>query len=194
MDSPSLIISICIGIGLSAATGFRVFLPPLVVGLLSRVGFIDLGESWIWLSDDASLLVLVSAALIESFAYFLPWLDNLLDVIMSPMAIVSGIVLSAAFLDGINPGFQWALSIIAGVSLSGGVQASTVFLRGLSTASTAGILNPMFSIAENSISLFLTLTALFFPLIAIVVLVLLLIVIRKIIRKLLDKKRKQVIY
>tara|TARA_B100001250_G_C19760770_1_gene772370 strand:+ start:1254 stop:1394 length:141 start_codon:yes stop_codon:yes gene_type:complete len=46
------------------------------------------------------------------------------------MAIASDIFLSAAFLDGINPGLQWALSIITGVSLSGSVQASAVFQRG----------------------------------------------------------------
>ena len=194
MDSLSLIISIFIGIGLSAATGFRVFVPPLLVGLLSRAGFIDLGESWVWMSDTLTILAFSSAALIEICAYFVPWLDNLLDVFMSPMAIISGIILSATFFDGINPGLQWALSIIAGVSLSGSVQASSVLLRGLSTAGTGGVLNPIFSIAENLISIFLTLMALFFPVIAIIFLVLLLMLNRKIIRKLLDKRRNEAIY
>ena len=41
MDGFDLITALCMGIGLSAAAGFRVFLPPFMLSILMRTSLIE---------------------------------------------------------------------------------------------------------------------------------------------------------
>ena len=54
------------GITLSAASGLRVFLPLLAVGLAGRAEWLQLEESFAWLASEPVLLVLAIAALLET--------------------------------------------------------------------------------------------------------------------------------
>ena len=51
-----LFLSICLGIGLSAACGFRVFVPLLVVSIASRGGHLHLSPGFEWMGSDAALI------------------------------------------------------------------------------------------------------------------------------------------
>ena len=44
-DSFDLLFSVALGIGLAAATGFRVFVPLLVAGLAARAGWVPLARA-----------------------------------------------------------------------------------------------------------------------------------------------------
>ncbi|NCO63637.1 MAG: DUF4126 domain-containing protein, partial [Flavobacteriia bacterium] len=45
------IISICLGIGLAASVGFRLFLPLFALSLASYFNILELNESWQWIGS-----------------------------------------------------------------------------------------------------------------------------------------------
>ena len=132
------ILAILIGLGLAASCGFRVFVPLLVVSLAARSDYLDLAEGFSWMASDAALLATLIATGIEIAAYYVPWLDNLLDTIASPAAVVSGTVLFAACVTEFDPFLKWSLALIAGGGSAAVVQGGTVLTRGASTISTGG--------------------------------------------------------
>ena len=92
MDLWNTAIALSLGLGLSAACGFRVFIPLLVMGIGARAGLIELGESWTWMSETWVIAAFATATLFEIGGYYIPWIDNLLDTITTPSAIVAGIM------------------------------------------------------------------------------------------------------
>ena len=84
------IISIFLGIGLAASVGFRVFMPLFALSLAAYFGKWDLNESWQWIGSLAAVITLGVAMLIETFAYFIPWVDNVLDSFAVPLAAIAG--------------------------------------------------------------------------------------------------------
>src|SRR5215216_6075705 len=112
MTSMESLLAIMVGIGLAASTGFRVFVPPLVLSVAANAGYIELAENFDWLGTWLALVAFAVAAAVEIVAYYVPWLDNLLDVIATPMAVIAGAVLFAASVAGFDPFLQWSLAII----------------------------------------------------------------------------------
>ena len=84
------IISICLGVGLSASVGFRVFLPLFALSLAAYFDVLQLNESWQWVGSKIALITLGVATLVEILAYFIPYVDNLLDSISIPLAALAG--------------------------------------------------------------------------------------------------------
>ena len=142
------LLSVCLGLGLAAACGFRVFVPALVLSLAARGGYVALDGSFEWIASTAALITLGVATLVEVTAYYVPWLDNLLDTLSSPAAVVAGIVVTASVVTGIDPYLKWTLAVIAGGGVAGAVQALTVGARGASSLTTAGVGNPLVTTAE----------------------------------------------
>ena len=58
-------LSVVLGIGLAAATGFRVFLPMLIMSGAAYTGHLPLGDSFAWLATPSALIMLSVAALAE---------------------------------------------------------------------------------------------------------------------------------
>ncbi len=83
MDWISLTLALCMGIALSAACGLRVFLPLLVLACASRWCNVPISAELAWLHGDAALLCLAAATVLETLAYYIPWLDNALDTIQT---------------------------------------------------------------------------------------------------------------
>ena len=148
--------SIMIGVALSATCGFRVFVPLLAVNIGTRAldangqPLIELAGGFDWLSSDIALMVFLVATLFEIGGYYIPWIDNLLDTIASPASIVAGTVITASFVDGMDPWLQWLLGVIAGGGAAGAVQATTVVARAGSTVTTGGLGNPIVASVETS--------------------------------------------
>lgn len=135
------IISILIGIGLSAASGFRVFVPLLGLSIASMTGTLELSNDFVWIGSLPALIAFSAATLVEIGAYYIPWIDNVLDTIASPLAVFSGILVSASVLTDMSPLLKWTLAIIAGGSVAGLVQHGTVAVRAASSVTTGGIGN-----------------------------------------------------
>ena len=90
------ILSAFIGVGLAAATGFRVFLPMFAVSLASYMGWIPMNESFQWLSGLPTLITTGIATVVEIFAYYIPFVDHILDTLSVPLATIAGSVMFAS--------------------------------------------------------------------------------------------------
>ncbi len=165
------ILCICLGIGLSAACGFRVFVPLLVMSAASLSGHLSLAPGFAWIGSYPALIIFSVATGLEITGYYIPWLDHLLDSLATPAAIVAGTIVTASIVTGMSPMLKWALAIIAGGGAAGLVQATTVVARGASGITTAGLANPIVSTFELICSIVTSVLAIIAPLLAIALLV-----------------------
>jgi uncharacterized membrane protein len=178
------VLSIFIGLGLSAACGFRIFVPLLIASIGSISGYLTLSPGFEWIGTYPALIAFAIATCLEIAAYFIPLIDNLLDTVATPGAIIAGIILTASFVSDVSPFLKWALAIIAGGGLAGTVQAGTVAARATSTVTTGGTANPAVSTAEVGGSIVLSVISIIFPVLAVVlVIILLYFAIRKVRRR-----------
>ena len=162
MDIIQIVLSLSLGLGLAAACGFRVFIPPLMMGVASRFDLYELEGSFTWVGETWAITVFGIATLLEVGGYFIPWIDNLLDTVATPAAIIGGIFVTSASLEGeLDPSAQWTLSVIAGGSVSGVIQLGTVATRAISTGTTGGLANPIISLLEAVASILCILISLF---------------------------------
>ena len=188
MNEFEVILALCMGIGLAAASGFRVFLPPFLLSIAVRADAVDVdltNSSLEYFDSNVAVILLGVATIAELAAYYVPWVDNLLDSIASPAAVVAGTGMTAVVLEGNTaPVIQWCLAIIAGGGVSAAVQGATVVTRGVSTAITGGVGNPVVSTGENIASLILTILAIVLaPLAAILVVILFAMIVKKTLKK-----------
>jgi len=173
-------LSVLIGVGLAAAAGFRVFVPLLGVGLAARFDLLPLAESFEWMGSTAALVTFGAATLLEVGAYYVPWIDNLLDTVATPAAIVAGVVLTAAVITDLDPMLRWTLALVAGGGTASIFQSVTAGTRGISTATTGGLANPIVSTGEAILSGVLSVLAVLVPVAAVLlVAVLLAVVLRR---------------
>ena len=142
------ILSICLGIGLSAACGFRVFVPLLVMNLASLSGHLTLAPGFAWIGSYPATVAFAVATVLEIAGYYIPWVDHLLDTIATPAAIVAGSIVTASIVTDMSPFLKWTLAVIAGGGAAGVVQGTTVVTRGASTATTGGLGNPIVATLE----------------------------------------------
>ena len=187
MNEFDIILALCMGLGLAAASGFRVFLPPFLLSIAVRADAVEVdltNTSLEYFDSNVAVILLGVATIAELAAYYVPWVDNILDSIASPAAIIAGTGMTAIVLGGTDPVIQWALAIIAGGGVTAAVQGATVVTRGVSTAITAGIGNPVVSTGENIASLFLSIMAIFLaPLAALFALILLAMIVKVMVKK-----------
>jgi hypothetical protein len=172
MSNADLILSVALGIGLAAATGFRLFLPLLVLSGAAYTGHVSLSESFAWLATPAALVMLGTAALIEIAAFYIPGVDNLLDTLATPGAVVAGTIASAAVMTDVPPMVKWTTAVIAGGGVAGITQGLTAMLRAKSTVFTGGLGNPVVATAELGGASLISLLALAAPLAALAIVVL----------------------
>ncbi len=161
-----IVVSVCLGLGLSAACGFRVFVPLLGLSAATMVGYVHPAEGWEWVGTWPALTCLATATTLEIGAYYVPWIDNALDSIATPAAVIAGTLATASVVSDMDPLWKWSLALIAGGGIAGLIQAATVTLRGTSTVTTGGLANFAVSTGELILSLITTVLALVLPIIA----------------------------
>ena len=150
MDNWEIALSVMVGVGLSAACGFRVFIPPLVLCIAGKAGHVTFGQEFVWMDSNVALAAFGLAALLEVGAYYIPWLDNALDTVAAPVAVVAGTLTSASvFGQDMSPWLKWSLAAIAGGGAAGAVQLTTTVTRGASSALTGGTANWLVSTGEG---------------------------------------------
>lgn len=164
--SMETIVSLCLGIGLAAACGFRIFVPFLVLNLASRADLVELTGSFAWMGSTPALVAFAAATVFEIGAYYIPWVDNLLDTVASPLAVVAGVLATASTITGMDPLLKWTLAVIAGGGAAGVVQAVTGVTRGASSVATGGAANFLVSTGEAVGSVMLSALSVFVPILA----------------------------
>ena len=171
---PASLISIALGVGLAAATGFRVFVPLLVAGLAAKSGYIPLTDGFQWLASTPALLTLGSAAVVEVLAYYIPGVDHALDLVAGPAAVAAGVVASAAVMADIPPAVMWPVAIIAGGGIAGLTKGSTAVIRAKSGLMTGGLANPVVSTVETAGAAGIAVAAIVVPILALIAVIALL--------------------
>ncbi len=167
------VLSIFLGVGLAAACGFRIFVPLLVMSIASLTGQLTLSSDFEWIATYPALAAFSIATIFEIAAYYIPWVDNLLDTIGVPAATVAGTIVMASAVSDMSPFLQWGLAIIVGGGVAGTVQGFTSITRIASTATTGGLGNPVVSTAEAGGSLVMSILAIALPVVAAVLVVVL---------------------
>lgn len=187
----SYVLSAFIGIGLAAATGFRVFLPMFAVSLASYFHWIPMNEHFEWLSGLPALITTGIATIAEILAYYIPFVDHLLDAISVPLATVAGSVLFASQFADLGTFPQWGLALIAGGGTAATISSGFAGIRAASTATTGGLGNSVVGTTETAGAGIMAILAMAAPVIAALFAVILIILIVVFGRKIWRKFRKK---
>ena len=144
--------NIAMGIGLSACAGFRVFIPMLAGALAAHFGIIELPGDMQWMSSWPAIIVFGTAAIAEIGAYYIPFIDNILDTIAAPLSVAAGTVLASSILpiQDLEAPMRWGIGLLAGGAAAGTIQLGTGLLRLLSSKTTVGAANAVVATTENA--------------------------------------------
>ena len=165
------IISIFLGIGLAASSGFRVFLPLFVLSLAAYFDLWTLNDQWLWLGSTGAVIAFGVAMLFEIFAYYIPWFDNLLDTLAIPLAAVAGTAVMVSTMADLDPTVTLTLAIIAGGGTASAIKGATSVTRLTSSTTTGGLANPLVSTAETGTSAVVATASVFTPVLAVVLVI-----------------------
>jgi hypothetical protein len=172
------VIAIAIGVGLAAATGFRVFLPLLIAGVAAHWGALPLADGFRWLATPEALIALATASLIETIAYYIPGVDHLLDVLAGPAALAAGVIASATVMVDMPPGLVWPVAILGGGGMAAVTKVTSAVLRAKTGIATLGIANPIVSTGETAGAIMIALAAILVPAVCLLVLIVVLVWLR----------------
>lgn len=180
--------AVALGIGLSAAAGFRVFIPLLVASVAAHFGWLPVQAGFAWLAGWPAMIAFSTAAVIEIMAYYIPFVDNLLDTITTPLAMIAGTLLMTSVLPVDHDLLKWVTGIMAGGGMAGIIQGGSVLTRLASSKFTAGTGNAVVATGEQVASLGTSVFALILPIVtALIFIVLAIVIIRRLVRKFLKR-------
>jgi hypothetical protein len=160
-----IITAVAIGIGLSASCGFRVFVPMLVASIAAKMGLFPVHEGFQWLARWPAVFCFGTATVAEILAYYIPFIDNLLDTITTPMAIGAGTLLMTSVLPIDNNMLKWITGFIVGGGAAATIQGGSVLTRLASSKLTAGTGNAVVATGEHAAAFGTSALSLFLPLI-----------------------------
>ena len=163
------LIGVLIGIGLSAASGLRVFIPLLGLSIAGYYNVVPLGENFAWLASWQAMLAFGVASILEVGAYYIPWLDHALDVVLAPAAAIAGTLMTASTLGDTSPLLKWSFALIAGGGVSSMVHFGSSALRAAVSLPTGGLGNPVVSSGEGIGAIAMTILAIFLAPVAFIV-------------------------
>ena len=170
-----IITAVAIGIGLSASCGFRVFVPMLVASIAAKLDIFPVNEGFQWIASWPAIISFGTATVAEILAYYIPFIDNLLDTITTPMAVGGGTLLLTSVLPIDNEFLKWATGFIFGGGAAATVQGGTVLTRLASSKLTAGAGNAIVATGEHAAAFGTSIMSLIIPLIIAALLILIII-------------------
>lgn len=181
------VLSIFLGIGLAASVGFRIFLPLFALSLSAYFNVWELNDNWVWIGSLPALITLGVATVVEIFAYFIPWVDNLLDTVAVPLAAIAGTAVMVSTVADLDPIVTWTLAIIAGGGTATAIKSTSATGRVASSATTGGLANPILGLVETVVAVVMTAVAIFVPILAVILVVIILFVLFRLYKKLRSK-------
>lgn len=164
MEHVDYLLAGALGLALAASSGFRVFVPLLAASLAYRTGYLTPAAGFAWLGSWPAVALLGTATVAEILGYYIPVVDNILDTITGPAAVIAGAILMTSALPDLPPLVRWGLGVVVGGGTAGIIQTGTSLLRAGSTVTTAGLGNPVLATLENVLALMGTVLALLLPL------------------------------
>lgn len=160
------VVAILIGIGLSAAVGFRLFTPLLITGIAEKADMVQLAEGFSWIGTTPALVAFLVATILEVTGSYIPFVDQILKMLATPVAIIAGVLLTASFIGYMDPLLTWSIAIIAGGSTATVSQLTATSMKGTSTIATGGLGNIFVSIAEGFVAIVMSIVSIFLPFLA----------------------------
>ena len=151
--------------GLSASAGLNAYIPLLAVSLLAKfTDLIDLQSPWDTLTSWWVIGLLVVLGSIEFFADKVPAVNHANDIIQTFVRPVAGAVVFAASANVITE-ISPVVSLVSGLLVSGGVHTvKAAAVRPAISATTGGLGNTPVSIAEDILSIVMSILAILLPL------------------------------
>lgn len=184
-----VLLSLAVGLGLAAACGFRIFVPMLAASVAAHGGHLELAGGFEWIGSTAAMIAFGTATLLEVGAYYVPWLDHLLDTVTTPAAVLAGMFASASVIVDMPPLLKWTVVLVGGGGIAGITQGATVALRAKSGLFTGGLANPGVSTVELVSSAVTAALAIVLPLVALLVVIVMVIASVRLIRRFMARRR-----
>lgn len=183
-------LAILIGVGLSISAGFRVFTPMLLASIAAKMGWLPLAAGFEWLDSNAALIALALATILEIISYYVPVFDNFMRGLSTPLAAIAGTLMTVSIIGVEDSAFlSWGLAFVTGGGAATLTSLTNTAVRSTSTVTTAGIANPLVSLAEDISAIVLPLVSIVFPVFIVVVLVIIIWLFVKLFKKI--KNRRQ---
>lgn len=161
------IVAILIGVGLSAAVGFRIFTPLLITSIAEKASMVTLAEGFSWIGSTPALVAFLVATLLEVTSSYIPVVDQMLKMLATPVAIIAGILLTASFIGDVDPLLTWSIAIIAGGSTASVSQITMTSVKGASTITTGGLGNVFITLGEGLVAIVMSIVSIFVPFLAV---------------------------
>jgi hypothetical protein len=172
LEDQSMETAVLTGIGLAAPAGLNAYIPLLVLALADRATTrVTLTAPYDVLSSNLGIAILIVLLTVEVAVDKIPGVDHINDLIQSFVRPAAGAIAAVAATGGvvtINP----AIMVLVGVVLAGSVNAVKVTTRPAVTVGSAGILNPVVSVAEDAVAVLASVAAIFVPFLVILFLAL----------------------
>jgi hypothetical protein len=163
--------ALAMAVALAASAGLRAWLPLLLAGGLARLGVLDLGPSFQFLSSDKALVLFGAATALELLGDKIPAVDHALDAIGTPLRPAAGALLAASVLGTVtDPLTAIALGTAVGAPTALVPHALKSTFRAVSTGATGGLANPLLSLLEDVIAVVTFILAVLVPLVVVVLL------------------------
>lgn len=178
-----VLVAIAIGLGLAAACGFRVFVPLFAASIAANGGHLALSPGFDWIGSQTALVAFGTATVLEIGAYYVPWLDHVLDTVTTPASVIAGVIASASVMVDLPPLIKWTVALVGGGGMAGLTQGATVALRAKSGMFTGGLANAAVSSLELIGATGTAILAIVLPLVALAVVVVLAVVSIRVLRR-----------
>jgi hypothetical protein len=176
--------ALAFAVALAASAGLRAWLPLLLAGGLARVGVLDLGESFSFLSSNKALILFGVASVIELVGDKVPAVDHALDVIGTPLRPAAGALLAASVLGTVSdPLTALVLGTAVGAPSALVPHAAKTALRTVSTTLTGGLANPILSFLEDVITVVTFILAILVPVLVVALLAVTIYFVRRLVRR-----------
>jgi len=76
------------------------------MSLTSMGGFLSLSSGFEWIGTVPAVIVFTAATIFEVAAYFIPFVDNMLDLISGPTALIAGTIVMASSIVEMEPMYK----------------------------------------------------------------------------------------
>jgi Domain of unknown function (DUF4126) len=159
--------SLCGAFGLSAAAGLNAWLPLFGAALAQRLEIVELAQPFDDLSGTGALVVLAVLTVADFVGDKIPAVDHVLHAIGTVVAPLSGAALFTGQ-TGAETDLPTLVAVLLGGATAESIHAGRASIRPLSTATTAGVGNPVLSVLEDVASVGLTVVAFTLPVLAVV--------------------------
>jgi hypothetical protein len=167
-DVLALLGSLGLAVALSAAAGLRAWLPLLVTGILGRLGLVQVGDAFSFVTSTPALITFGVATALEIGGDKVPALDHALDVLGTFIRPASAALLAASVMFEIrDPLWAAGIGIVLGAPIAAVPHAAKSTLRLASTGTTLGLANPFLSLLEDFLSSILIVLGVVLPIAAV---------------------------